>query len=78
MASRETAVQIGLEWLAAGGQLTIETEGDTVKLSAERREKNPYLQAELFIALRGLLKETAAFRRFLATTDNLEDFFLVK
>ncbi|MBM3124460.1 MAG: single-stranded-DNA-specific exonuclease RecJ [Chloroflexi bacterium] len=78
MAARESAVQIGLEWLAAGGQLTIETEGDTVKLSAEKREKNPYLQAELFIALRGILKETAAFRRFLATTDNLEDFFLVK
>jgi hypothetical protein len=69
MASREIAVQIGLEWLAAGGQLSVNIEEDMVALSAEKQEKNPYLQAELFIALKGILKETSAYRKFFATVD---------
>jgi single-stranded-DNA-specific exonuclease len=69
MASRENAVQIGLEWLAAGGQLLVSIEEDTVSLSAERQEKNPYLQAELFIALKGILHETSAYRKYFASGD---------
>ncbi len=69
MASREVAVQIGLEWLAAGGQLLVSIEEDIVSLSAERQEKNPYLQAELFIALKGILHETSAYRKYFATVD---------
>jgi single-stranded-DNA-specific exonuclease len=69
MASREVAVQIGLEWLAAGGQLSVNIEDAVVSLSAEKQEKNPYLQAELFIALKGILNETLAYRKYFATVD---------
>lgn len=70
-ASREAAVQIGLEWLAAGGQLSVEMEDGKVKLSKEPNEKNPYLQAELFVALRGVLNETIAYRKYFATASDL-------
>jgi single-stranded-DNA-specific exonuclease len=72
MAAREVAVQIGLDWLGASGELTVTMEEDMVKLSAEKQEKNPYLQAELFVALRGVLNETFAFRKFLASTKDLK------
>ncbi|MDP1715314.1 MAG: single-stranded-DNA-specific exonuclease RecJ [Anaerolineales bacterium] len=69
MASRESGIQIGLEWLAAGGQLTVEFEEDQISLSGEKQEKNPYLQAELFIALKGILNETSAYRKYFASAD---------
>ena len=69
MASREAAVQIGLEWLAAGGQLSVSIEEDIISLSAVKQEKNPYLQAELFIALKGILNEASAYRKYFATVD---------
>jgi hypothetical protein len=69
MASRESAVQIGLDWLAAGGQLSVNIDEDAVSLSGEKQEKNPYLQAELFTALKGILNETAAFRKYFAGAD---------
>jgi len=72
MATRENAVRIGLEWLAAGGQLGVEVDDGRVNLSAAKQEKNPYLQAELFVALKGLLGESAEFRRFLSATPALE------
>jgi single-stranded-DNA-specific exonuclease len=75
MASRESAVEIGLDWLAAGGQLAVEINDDEVTLSGATLEKNPYLQSELFIALRGILNETAAFRKFFSTTNDLEGLF---
>ncbi|MEN9562060.1 MAG: Single-stranded-DNA-specific exonuclease, partial [Chloroflexota bacterium] len=75
MASREIAIELGLEWLAAGGQLSVSIEADAVLLSKETQEKNPYLQAELFIALRGVLNETIAYRKYFATADNLSKFF---
>jgi len=75
-AARESAIQIGLEWLAAGGQLTVSVEDEAVLLSKEMQEKNPYLQAELFIALRGVLNETIAYRNYFSTTDDLQKFFL--
>lgn len=71
-ATRESAIEIGLQWLAAGGQLTVTIEDDNVLLSKETQEKNPYLQAELFIALRGVLNETVAYRKYFATVSNLE------
>lgn len=71
-AARESAIEIGLQWLAAGGQLTVTIEEDNVLLSKETQEKNPYLQAELFIALRGVLNETVAYRKYFATVSNLE------
>jgi single-stranded-DNA-specific exonuclease len=66
MASRES---FGLLWLAAGGQLTVTIEEDIINLSAAKQEKNPYLQAELFIALKGILNETSAYRKYFATVD---------
>jgi hypothetical protein len=54
-AARNSTIQVGLEWLAAGGQLSVSVEDDNVVLSNEKQEKNPYLQAELFTALRGIL-----------------------
>jgi single-stranded-DNA-specific exonuclease len=72
MASREVAVQIGLDWLGASGELTVIMEEDIVKLSSDKQEKNPYLQAELFVALRGVLNETSAFRKFFSTTKDLK------
>lgn len=75
MAARESAVEIGLEWLAAGGQLTVSIEDDAVLLSKEMQEKNPYLQAELFIALRGVLNETVAYRTYFATVSDLKKLF---
>ena len=66
-AARDSAVELGLEWLAAGGQLTVSIEDDAVLLSKETQEKNPYLQAELFIALRGVLNETSAYRNYFRT-----------
>ena len=69
MSTRESAVQIGLEWLSATGQLTVAMEDDNVTLSKETQEKNPYLQAELFVALRGVLNETSAYRKYFTTAD---------
>jgi single-stranded-DNA-specific exonuclease len=74
-AARESAVQLGLEWLAAGGQLTVSIEEDAVLLSKETQEKNPYLQAELFIALRGILMETVAYRKYVATVEDVRKIF---
>jgi single-stranded-DNA-specific exonuclease len=75
MASREAAVEIGLDWLAAGGQLAVEINEDDVILSTAKLERNPYLQSELFIALRGILNETSAFRKFFSTTNDLQGLF---
>ena len=61
-AQRQKAVQIGLEWLAAGGHIAIEYQDGEVLLSRHTGEPNQYLQKELFVAVRGLLEETAAYR----------------
>lgn len=76
MASREIAVELGLQWLAAGGQLTVSIEDDNVLLSKETQEKNPYLQAELFTAMRGVLNETSAYRKYFVTVEDLKKLFL--
>ncbi len=77
MAARQAAVEIGLEWLAAGGHLFLTKNEDQIVLSPGQQEKNPYLQAELFIALRGALAETAAYRAYFATTSDLEGMLTV-
>ena len=66
MAAREHAIQIGLEWLAATGQLTVKANEDQIVLSAATQEKNPFLQAELYVALKGVLYETSAYRKYFA------------
>jgi len=69
MAARESAVRIGLEWLAAGGHVKVVGEEDALTLSRENGEVNQYLQKELFIAVKGILDETAAYRAHFATAD---------
>jgi len=71
-AARESAIRIGLEWLAASGQINVNVGEDEVTLSRETQEKNPYLQAELFTALKGVLNETSAYRKYFATVNDLK------
>jgi hypothetical protein len=70
-AQRQSAVRIGLEWLAAGGHVTVigEEDADAVVLSAGRGEANQYLQKELYVAVRGILQETAAYREYFGRAD---------
>ena len=69
MAARESAVRIGLEWLAAGGHVTVVPEEDALKLSRGNGEANQYLQRELFVAVCGILEETVAYRDYFAHAD---------
>ena len=59
---REGAVQIGLEWLAAGGHISIERQEEAYLLSKGNGSTNQYLQKELYVAVKGILEETAAYR----------------
>ena len=65
---RVSVIRMGLEWLAAAGHISIGggEEQETVLLSADKREPNPYLQKELFIAVKGILEETVAYRAHFA------------
>jgi single-stranded-DNA-specific exonuclease len=61
---REGAIRLGLEWLAAGGHIAIQRDGvaETILLSTGSGDLNQYLQRELYVAIRGILEETAAYR----------------
>jgi hypothetical protein len=59
---REGAIRLGLEWLAAGGHVSIQREEDVLLLSSGNGESNQYLQRELYLAVKGILEETAAYR----------------
>jgi single-stranded-DNA-specific exonuclease len=59
---REGAVRLALEWLAAGGHISVQSEDGNVNLSSGKDASNPYLQRELYIAVKGILEETAAYR----------------
>lgn len=66
-AQREATVRIGLEWLSAGGHVAISGENDAVLLSTGSGEGQQYVQKELFVAVKGLLEETAAYRAHFQT-----------
>ncbi|MFN8401797.1 MAG: single-stranded-DNA-specific exonuclease RecJ [Anaerolineales bacterium] len=70
-AAREATIQLGLEWLAAGGQITVTIEENEVQLSKDTQAKNPYLQTEIFTALKGVLNETIAYRKYLSSIQPL-------
>ena len=70
-AQRENVIRIGLEWLAAGGHVTMAGEAEALTLSAGKGETNQYLQKELYVAIRGILQETVAYRDYFARA-NLE------
>jgi hypothetical protein len=58
-----------MEWLAAGGHLTIDGEEELLILSKGNGETNQYLQKELFTAVKGILEETAAYRMHFARAE---------
>jgi len=62
MSQREGAIRLGLEWLAAGAHISIQRNDDAIYLSPGNGELNQYLQRELYIAVKGILEETAAYR----------------
>jgi single-stranded-DNA-specific exonuclease len=66
---RLSAVRIGLEWLAAGSHVSISGEEEALILSAGIGMANQYLQKELFIAVRGILEETAAYRDYFSRAE---------
>ncbi|MEW5830808.1 MAG: hypothetical protein AB1846_18105, partial [Chloroflexota bacterium] len=68
-AQREIAVQLGLDWLAAGGHLEFEIEDGQVRFSAGSKSANPYSMQDLFTALEGVLDESAAFRAYFSKAD---------
>jgi single-stranded-DNA-specific exonuclease len=63
---RVGAVQIGMEWLAAGGHISIERNEEAYLLSKGNSATNQYLQKELYVAVKGILEETAAYRAHFA------------
>ncbi|HEU4744167.1 MAG TPA: DHHA1 domain-containing protein, partial [Anaerolineales bacterium] len=73
---REGAIRLGLEWLAAGGHISIQRDDGTVHLSSGNHESNQYLQRELYLAVKGILEETAAYRLHFqrAEPESLIDF----
>ena len=74
-AQRESTVRIGLEWLAAGGHVAITGEDDAVSLSTGNGKGNQYVQKEFYIAIKGLLEETAAYRNYVETTKDPMSLF---
>lgn len=74
-AQRVNAARIGLEWLSAGGHVTAVPAEEAVLLSAGNGEANQYLQKELYLALKGILEETSAYREHFsrAKIENLFD-----
>ena len=78
---RESTVRIGLEWLAAGGHVAVAPYGDdagkedAITLSVGDGEGNQYVQQELYVAVKGLLEETAAYRNYVATIKDPTSLF---
>ncbi|HET9588976.1 MAG TPA: single-stranded-DNA-specific exonuclease RecJ [Anaerolineales bacterium] len=70
-AQRINTIWLGLEWLAAGGHISIQRDGaeDAVLLSTGDGGSNQYLQRELYVAVKGILEETAAYRAHFGRAD---------
>jgi single-stranded-DNA-specific exonuclease len=68
-AQREATIRLGLEWLGAGGHLKVEEENGELDLTNGDGIPNPYLQRELYSAVKGLLEETAAYRNYFSHAD---------
>ena len=68
-AQRETAVRLGLEWLAAKGRLVYAIEDDDLVLTAGDARANPYSVAELENGIRTVLAETHAYRLHFARAE---------
>ncbi|MDO9130477.1 MAG: hypothetical protein Q7U34_11490, partial [Anaerolineales bacterium] len=73
-AQPEIAVRLGLEWLAANGNIVFEADGDALHLSIGNQAANQYLpkayrQQELSLTIQALLAETSAYRTFFTRAD---------
>lgn len=70
-AQRESTVLLGLDWLVAGGHLRFEMDDQNgqLRLKAGDGLDNPYLRRELFVAVRGALREAAAYRAYFARAE---------
>ncbi|MDO9348466.1 MAG: hypothetical protein Q7T47_04205, partial [Anaerolineales bacterium] len=73
-AQPEIAVRLGLEWLAANGNIVFEADGDALQLSIGNQAANQYLpkadrQQELSLTIQALLAETRAYRTFFTRAD---------
>jgi single-stranded-DNA-specific exonuclease len=68
---REGTIRLGLEWLAAGGHISIQRDAsqESLFLSAGTGESNQYLQRELYLAIKGILEETEAYRAHFQRAD---------
>ena len=67
---REATIRLGLEWLAAGGQVVVDVEDDDIQLRVQEIDlSNKHAQADLFLAVKGLLEETVAFRKHFCTAE---------
>lgn len=69
MASRNAAVELGLQWLSTAGYIGVQVEEDEVLFSPGTNGKTSYVQQELFNTLKGTLAETAAFRAYFRQVD---------
>ncbi len=65
-AHRELTIRLGLEWLAAGGQVRLEEQGGTFQISLGDAPAERDVQAELRAGMSSLLEETAAYRDYFA------------
>ncbi|MDI6768725.1 MAG: single-stranded-DNA-specific exonuclease RecJ [Anaerolineales bacterium] len=73
-AQPEITVRLGLEWLAANGNIVFEADGDDLQLSIGNQAANQDLSKaergqELSLAIQSLLAETRAFRTFFTRAD---------
>lgn len=75
MAALSQAVEIGLQWLAAGGQLETTSDEEHLILTSASNETNTYSQEECLLALRSILEETAAYRKYLKLAEDLKSLF---
>jgi single-stranded-DNA-specific exonuclease len=68
---REGAIRLGLEWLTAGGHISIQRDAsqEAVLLSFGNGELIQYLQRELYLAVKGILEETEAYRAHFQRAD---------
>ena len=74
-AQRESTVRIGLEWLAAGGHIDVSEGDDVIYLSEGSSKGNQFVQKELYVAVKGLLEETAAYRNYVEITKDPMSLF---
>ncbi|MBN1122917.1 MAG: single-stranded-DNA-specific exonuclease RecJ [Anaerolineae bacterium] len=73
-AQRESAVRLGLDWMVAKGQISLEWGDDGQIAIMKNGVAQKDLQESLYLSLQALLSETAAFRAYFQAAD-LKAFF---